>query len=318
MGSSSKPKPKPAPTPSGAPTERPRGSATEVEDLRLAIEGKLFSMIGRFPEVATRNDYYLAVAYAVRDRVLRNSVRTSKTYFKHASRTAVYLSAEFLIGPQLGKNLVNLGIYDQAAQALAELGKDLDELLDQEEEPGLGNGGLGRLAACYMDSMATLEIPAIGYGIRYEFGIFEQEIRDGWQVEKSDNWLRLGYPWEIPRPEIAFDVKLGGHTEPFTDERGQHVRAVDPGRGRWWARRTTPWSRATGSRPSTCCGSGRPRRATPSTSRRSTRATTTGPSTTRSPRRTSRRSSTRTTSRRPASSCASSSSTSSCRARCTT
>jgi len=223
MGSSSKPKPKPAPTPSGATTERPRGSAKEVEDLRLAIEGKLFSMIGRFPEVATRNDYYLAVAYAVRDRVLQNSVRTSKTYFKHASRTAVYLSAEFLIGPQLGKNLVNLGIYDQAAQALAQLGKDLDEVLDQEEEPGLGNGGLGRLAACYMDSMATLEIPTIGYGIRYEFGIFEQEIRDGWQVEKSDNWLRLGYPWEIPRPEIAFDVKLGGHTEPFTDERGQHA-----------------------------------------------------------------------------------------------
>ena len=180
-------------------------------------------MIGRFPEVATRNDYYLAVAYAVRDRVLRNSVRTSKTYFKHASRTAVYLSAEFLIGPQLGKNLVNLGIYDQAAQALAELGKDLDEVLDQEEEPGLGNGGLGRLAACYMDSMATLEIPTIGYGIRYEFGIFEQEIRDGWQVEKSDNWLRLGYPWEIARPEIAFEVKLGGRTEHFTDERGRHA-----------------------------------------------------------------------------------------------
>ncbi len=216
--------PKPDPSRPAASAVRPRaGAAREVEDLRLAIEGKLFSMIGRFPEVATRNDYYLAVAYAVRDRVLQNSVRTSKTYFKHASRTAVYLSAEFLIGPQLGKNLVNLRLYDQAAEAVAQLGQNLDDLLDQEEEPGLGNGGLGRLAACYMDSMATLEIPTIGYGIRYEFGIFEQEIRDGWQVEKSDNWLRLGYPWEIPRPEIAFDVKLGGHTEPFTDERGQHA-----------------------------------------------------------------------------------------------
>jgi starch phosphorylase len=204
--------------------------ARAVEELRLAIEGKLFSMIGRFPEVATRNDYYLAVAYAVRDRVLRNSVRTSKTYFKHASRTAVYLSAEFLIGPQLGKNLVNLSLYDEAAEALAQLGQDLDSLLDQEEEPGLGNGGLGRLAACYMDSMATLEIPTIGYGIRYEFGIFEQEIRDGWQAEKSDNWLRLGYPWEIPRPEITFEVKLGGHTEHYTDESGRHCVRWMPGR----------------------------------------------------------------------------------------
>jgi len=224
MGSSANPKRSPAPTPSGASPERPRGgSQGDVEDLRRAIEGKLFSMIGRFPEVATRNDYYLAVAYAVRDRVLQNSVRTSKTYFNHASRTAVYLSAEFLIGPQLGKNLVNLGLYDQASEALKQLGRDLDDVLDQEEEPGLGNGGLGRLAACYMDSMATLEIPTIGYGIRYEFGIFEQEIRDGWQVEKSDNWLRLGYPWEIARPEIAFEVKLGGHTEPCTDEGGRHV-----------------------------------------------------------------------------------------------
>ena len=223
MGSSANPKRRPAPSPSGAPPPRPRGGPPgDVDDLRGAIEEKLFSMIGRFPEVATRNDYYLAVAYAVRDRVLRNSVRTSKTYFKHASRTAVYLSAEFLIGPQLGKNLVNLGLYDQASEALRQLGRDLDDVLDQEEEPGLGNGGLGRLAACYMDSMATLEIPTIGYGIRYEFGIFEQEIRDGWQVEKSDNWLRLGYPWEIARPEIAFEVKLGGHTEPYTDEGGRH------------------------------------------------------------------------------------------------
>ena len=228
MGSSHSPKSPLAPR--SAPAAR--GSrADAVEELRLAIEGKLFSMIGRFPEVATRNDYYLAAAYAVRDRVLRNSVRTSKTYFRHASRTAVYMSAEFLIGPQLGKNLVNLGIYDEAAEALAQLGQDLDELLDQEEEPGLGNGGLGRLAACYMDSMATLEIPTIGYGIRYEFGIFEQEIRDGWQAEKSDNWLRLGYPWEIPRPEITFEVKLGGHTEHYTDEGGRH-------RVRWIPART--------------------------------------------------------------------------------
>jgi starch phosphorylase len=231
MGSSNNPRSRRGPTQGVASPGQPADSrARLVEELRLAIEGKLFSMIGRFPEVATRNDYYLAAAYAVRDRVLRNSVRTSKTYFKHASRTAVYMSAEFLIGPQLGKNLVNLGIYEEAAEALGQLGQDLDDLLDQEEEPGLGNGGLGRLAACYMDSMATLEIPTIGYGIRYEFGIFEQEIRDGWQAEKSDNWLRLGYPWEIPRPEITFEVKLGGHTEHYNDENGRHCVRWVPAR----------------------------------------------------------------------------------------
>jgi glucan phosphorylase len=129
------------------------------------------------------------------------------------SRTVCYLSAEFLIGPQLGNNLINLGIFDNARQAMRELGLDLEMLLDQEEEPGLGNGGLGSLAACYLDSLATLEIPAIGYGIRYEFGIFTQAIRDGWQVELTDKWLRAGSPWLIHRPNIAFEVKIGGHTE---------------------------------------------------------------------------------------------------------
>ena len=191
-------------------------------DIRCEIRENLFCMVGRFPEVATKNDYYLALAYTVRHRLLHHWVRTAETYFEKASRTAIYLSAEFLIGPQLGKNLVNLGLYEQTQEALLDLGQNLDELLDQEEEPGLGNGGLGRLAACYMDSMATLEIPAIGYGIRYEFGIFDQEIRDGWQVEKTDRWLRLGYPWELTRPEIAFEVQLGGHTEPYTDEAGAY------------------------------------------------------------------------------------------------
>ena len=109
-------------------------------------------------------------------------------------------------GRTSGNNLINLGIWEQVQQAVAKLGLDLETLLRQEPEPGLGNGGLGRLAACYMDSLATLQVPAIGYGIRYEFGIFDQEIRDGWQVEKTDYWLRLGNPWEISRPEIAYQV----------------------------------------------------------------------------------------------------------------
>jgi starch phosphorylase len=196
--------------------------APTVASLRHAIEDKLFCMQARFPEVATPHDRYLAVAYAVRDEVLRNWVATSKTYFQHASRTAIYLSAEFLIGPQLEKNLLNLGLRETCVAALRQLGWDPDRIWTEEEEPGLGNGGLGRLAACYLDSLATLEIPSIGYGIRYEFGIFDQEIRDGWQVERSDRWLRLGYPWEIARPDICFPVRFGGRTEHYHDGHGRY------------------------------------------------------------------------------------------------
>ena len=192
------------------------------EDIKCDLVENLFCLQGRFPEVATRNDLYLALAYAVRNRLLHRWITTARSYFEEKSRTVAYLSAEFLMGPQLAKNLMELGVYEEAARAVADLGLSLDDLIEQEAEPGLGNGGLGRLAACYMESMASLAIPAIGYGIRYEFGIFQQEIRDGRQVEMSDRWLRLGNPWEIQRPEIAFPVKLGGHTEPFTDEEGRY------------------------------------------------------------------------------------------------
>ncbi len=193
-----------------------------VAAFRHAIEDKLFCMQARFPEVATPHDRYLAVADAVRDEVLRNWVATSKTYFQHASRTAIYLSAESLIGPQLEKNLLNLGLRDTCVAALRQLGWDPEEIWAEEEEPGLGNGGLGRLAACYLDSLATLEIPSIGYGIRYEFGIFDQEIRDCLQVEHSDRWLRLGYPWEIARPDVTFPVRFGGRTEAHHDAQGNY------------------------------------------------------------------------------------------------
>ena len=141
-----------------------------------------------------------------------------------------YLSAEFLMGPHLGNALINLGIYEQARQAVAQLGLDLNDLLQQEEEPGLGNGGLGRLAACFLDSLASLEIPAIGYGIRYEFGIFDQLIRDGYQVEITDKWLRYGNPWELARPEIAYDIGLGGRTENYRDPAGGFRVRWIPGR----------------------------------------------------------------------------------------
>ncbi|MDX2096866.1 MAG: glycogen/starch/alpha-glucan phosphorylase [Leptolyngbyaceae cyanobacterium bins.59] len=198
-----------------------------VEALKRAIVDNVFYIQGKFPSVATRHDFYMALAHCIRNRLLQRWVVTAETYTQHKSRTVAYLSAEFLLGPQLGNDLLNLGIYDQAKQAVKELGLELEELLEQEVEPGLGNGGLGRLAACYLDSLATLEIPAIGYGIRYEFGIFTQDIRDGWQVEVTDKWLNQGNPWDIARPEWAVEVKLGGHTERYVDDQGrQRVRWI--------------------------------------------------------------------------------------------
>jgi starch phosphorylase len=193
-----------------------------VEAIKRGFIDNLFCIQARFPAVATKNDYYQALAYTVRDRLLARWIRTSETYKNRASRTVCYLSAEFLLGPHLGANLLNLGITETVREAMGELGLDLDDLAEQEEEPGLGNGGLGRLAACYMESLATLQVSAIGYGIRYEYGIFDQRIENGWQVEITDKWLRYGNPWEIARPEIAFDVKLGGHTDHYTDSNGRH------------------------------------------------------------------------------------------------
>jgi len=203
-------------------TQHPVRSGLHVREIKQAILENLACIQGKFPEVATANDYYLAVACTVRDRLLQKWTCTVQQYFKEASRTVCYLSAEFLLGPQLENNLVNLGIRPQVQQALSELGQDLDSLIRQEQEPGLGNGGLGRLAACFMDSLATLDVPAIGYGIRYEFGIFQQAIVDGWQVECTDKWLSKGNPWEIPRPEIAFEVKFGGRTEGWHDSDGRY------------------------------------------------------------------------------------------------
>jgi starch phosphorylase len=188
------------------------------ESLKSAFLDNLFYIQGKFPALATKTDYYMALAFTIRDRLLHRWISTAAAYTQQGSRTVCYLSAEFLMGPHLGNNLINLGIYEEVKQTITELGLDFEELLTQEAEPGLGNGGLGRLAACFIDSLATLEIPAMGYGIRYEFGIFEQSIVDGWQAEKTDKWLQFGNPWEIVRPEWAQEVKLGGHTETYTDE----------------------------------------------------------------------------------------------------
>jgi len=212
---------------SEAPVEREHTRiGMSKQALKQAYVDNLFYLQGRSPEVATLHDLYMAAAYTVRDRLLDRWVRTARTYKDAGARTVCYLSAEYLLGPHLVNNLINLGIMDKARKAGKELSLDFEGIMETEEEPGLGNGGLGRLAACFMDSLATLQIPAIGYGIRYEYGIFDQRIENGWQVEVSDAWLRPGNPWEIARPKLRFPVKLGGHTEQYHDNGNLRVRWV--------------------------------------------------------------------------------------------
>jgi glycogen phosphorylase len=202
-------------------------TGSRTNDIKKSFLDNLFCSIGRLSRSAMTNDLYTALAITVRDRVLKQGVNTLETYTKQNARVVAYLSAEFLPGPHLANNMLNLGITEQAYEAMDSLGIDMDKLLEQEEEPGLGNGGLGRLASCYLDSLASVEIPAIGYGIRYEFGIFDQIIRNGWQAEVTDKWLRNGNPWEIMRPELAFDVPFGGKTEKWVDVHGvQQVRWI--------------------------------------------------------------------------------------------
>ncbi|HUH63964.1 MAG TPA: glycogen/starch/alpha-glucan phosphorylase [Terracidiphilus sp.] len=210
-----------APMGPGVESRKDRKTEMSAEALAQSFLDNLFFVQGRSLERATVNDLYMALAHTVRDRLVERWISTVKNYQSQDVRVVCYLSAEFLTGPHLANNLINLGIYDETEQAMRQLGLDLNQLIEQEEEPGLGNGGLGRLASCFMDSLATLDIPAIGYGIRYEYGIFDQQIRDGWQVETTDKWLRLGNPWALERPEDAFEVKMGGRTESRVDASGK-------------------------------------------------------------------------------------------------
>lgn len=199
--------------------------ARSVEAIQHSFMDNLFYVVGRRLEDASPVDHYTALAYTTRDRLLARFVSSTERYRQSNARTVAYLSAEFLLGPHLGNNILNLdawgNTWDHTREALQNLGLDLDTILETELEPGLGNGGLGRLAACYMDSLATLEIPAIGYGLRYEYGIFDQEIRDGWQIEIADAWLRNGNPWELPNRQIKYPVKMDGHIEHYLDDAKQ-------------------------------------------------------------------------------------------------
>jgi starch phosphorylase len=193
-----------------------------ADALKRSFLDHLYFTMGKYPAVANQHDLYMALSHAVRDRMMERWINTVQSYRQKDIRVVCYLSAEFLLGKHLANNLNKLDILEPTRQAISELGIDLKQLVETEPEPGLGNGGLGRLAACYMDSLATLSVPAIGYGIRYEFGMFQQVIEDGWQVERTDKWLQLGNPWEIPSTDCEMDVKFGGRTEAYRDRQGRY------------------------------------------------------------------------------------------------
>src|SRR4030095_11787665 len=211
-------------------TDTASRAGAPATDLTRRLVEHLHHQQAKVPAYATRNDWDIAPAHNVptaraeraRDRVLDRYIAplAAITGASVSPKVVAYLSAEFLVGPHLANSLVSLGLREEAEQAVTSGGLDLGSLLEQEEEPALGNGGLGRLPACYMDSLATLNVPAIGYGIRYEFGIFDQAIRDGWQIEVTDKWLRFGNPWEIVRSETSYDVPFGGRAEHYRDEQG--------------------------------------------------------------------------------------------------
>ncbi|MBX3228029.1 MAG: glycogen/starch/alpha-glucan phosphorylase [Labilithrix sp.] len=191
--------------------------------LKRAFLDHLSYSIGKNAFNSTKLDRFFALALTVRDRLVYRWAQTQETYSKQDVKRVYYLSAEFLLGRALTNNLHALDLYDRAKKLLADAGLDISDVFESEPEPGLGNGGLGRLAACFLDSMATLGYAGYGYGIRYEFGIFEQELKGGWQVERPDEWLKFGNPWEFMRPEYAVSVGFGGRVEDTTNEAGDRV-----------------------------------------------------------------------------------------------
>ncbi len=196
-------------------------TSTRAEGLRRAFLDHVNFTQGKAPHLATEHDRYVSLALTVRDRLVQRWTATEAQYTRTDPKRVYYLSAEFLLGRALRNNLLNTGLYDTFASVLSELGFDLADLIEDEPEPGLGNGGLGRLAACFLDSLATLGYPAYGYGIRYEFGIFKQAIEGGRQVEYPDEWLKFGNPWEFMRPEFTVPVRFYGRSEEYRDDHGR-------------------------------------------------------------------------------------------------
>ncbi|MDH3676438.1 MAG: glycogen/starch/alpha-glucan family phosphorylase, partial [Anaerolineae bacterium] len=195
-------------------------TASTVRGFEKAVGDNLYYSRGSAIYSASKYDILTALSYTVRDQLIDRWRRTTDAHFKTNPKFVYYLSAEYLLGKQLPQNLLYTDTMDLARKALSKHGIDLDDLIELDAEPGLGNGGLGRLAACFIDSLATLDIPAVGYGIRYEYGIFKQSFKNGWQVESPDKWLQFSNPWEFPQPDDIVEVKLWGHTEPYVAENG--------------------------------------------------------------------------------------------------
>ena len=193
-----------------------------IDGFKQAISDSLYYAQGSAIRTASLYDAYMALAYTVRDYLVENWHRTTEAHYAANPKFVYYLSAEYLFGQQLPQNLLYTDTWDIAREAFAEFDLKLDDLIAMDKEPGLGNGGLGRLAACFLDSLATHDIPAVGYGIRYEYGIFDQAFRDGWQIERPDDWLFLGNPWEFSQPDDMVAVHFGGRTEQFMDDNGQY------------------------------------------------------------------------------------------------
>ena len=194
--------------------------STDAESLQKSFAYHLESSLAKDEYSATKLDIYKSLSYTVRDRLVERWIATQQTYYDRDVKRVYYLSLEFLLGRVLGNNLVNLNINEECKLAMHELGYELEEIGEQEWDAGLGSGGLGRLAACFLDSMATHELPAYGYGIRYEYGIFCQKIQDGYQVETPDNWLRYESPWEIARPEYLYSIQFYGRVHQYKDTNG--------------------------------------------------------------------------------------------------
>jgi len=209
------------------PVQRLEAPTSSSRALLEDFEHYLRRTLAKDPYTATDRDRYHALALAVRDRLVERWVATQQTHFRKNVKRIYYLSLEFLIGRLLGNNVINLKLEDDCRAAMAAIGLDWESLRDYEVDAGLGNGGLGRLAACFLDSMSTLNLPAIGYGLRYDFGVFNQRIVNGYQVEQPDHWLKLGYPWEISHPEYSFPVHFEGRVEFFNGPKGQEWRWVD-------------------------------------------------------------------------------------------
>ncbi len=197
------------------------GDEILTEELKKTTTHHLMSFLGRDPSRANNRDICKALSYVLRDNMVQRWINTQKGYYDLSAKRVYYLSLEFLIGRSLGNSMINLGFQGPMAEMVHQLGYDLEEIREEEEDAALGNGGLGRLAACFLDSMATLGVPAYGYGIRYEYGLFFQRILDGYQLEAPDNWLRYGSPWEFERPEQLFPVNFQGRVASVVDEQGR-------------------------------------------------------------------------------------------------